>query len=285
MEILVRRKNVIISIVLMAAALLLNLPAPVELRVRQSTHENFAPFQNLMSLAIFRVRESARLLGSATELSEQLRERDEQLEALRLDVQRWQHLAAESEALRAQLDFRDHQPYRMVMCRVIGRGDISGWWQTVRLNRGGRDGILPDMAVVTPQGLVGKTTMVNRYSCDVLLMTDPNCRVSCRVPRTGGFGVVQGRGVGSKGSKDVEMLCAASMAELKYVARDEDIRVGDTVLTSGLGSVYPEGLLIGHIRVAGVEQSGLYQRAEILPAARLDMLRHVFVITGTEGVR
>jgi rod shape-determining protein MreC len=279
----VRRRSVIIALILLATAVLLNLPAPASRRIRESAHTNMAPFQNLMSVLIHRAHSTVRLFSEMQEADRRIRALEAENTALRLNLRRLQLDCRETETLRQQLEFRRLQAWDMVMAEVVGRGDISGWWQTVRLNRGRESGILPDMAVVTADGLVGKTTAVADGTCDVLMITDPNCRVACRVPKTGGFGIVQGTGVTPDGSGHLEMQCAAGLCRLNFVARDTPVREGYEVVTSGLGGVYPAGILLGHVHRAGIEPMGLYQQAELLPAARLDMLRFVFVIRGIEA--
>lgn len=273
-----RRRSAIIALILLLVAVLLNLPAGTEARVKDGTRANLAPFRNGMSLLIDRVSGLFRLASEHRAREKRLAELAHELTEVRLDLQRLKLEAAECDRLRELLAFRKRQPHTMVMCRVVARGELSGWWQTVRLDRGAAEGITENMAVVTAAGLVGKTTTVADDFCDVLMITDPNCRVSCLVPKTGGFGMVNGSGVTPDGAGHLEMLSAAGFLRLEYVPRDERIGEGYEVVTSGLGGVYPEGIVVGHIRRAGVEPSGLYQQADILPSARLDTLRYAFVI-------
>lgn len=278
-----RRRHFVIGLVLVAIATLLYLPLPASLRLKAAVRENIAPFQGAVSRVVQGFQDLVHGLTEAHRLREQLRGQEEELTALRFELRRWKGLAAEAEELRAQLGFQRSSPLRLVMCRVIARGDATGWWQTLRLDRGRESAIAPSMAVVTRDGLVGRVTTVSARSCDVLLVTDPNCRVSCRIPRTGGFGILEGTGVTLHGEGALEMLSPAGPCRLDFVSRDQRILEGYEVVTSGLGGVFPEGLLVGHVVRAGVDASGLYQQAEVRPAAPLDLLRYVFVVTGTEG--
>ena len=139
------------------------------------------------------------------------------------------------------------------------------------------------MAAVTKEGLVGKVASASARTCEVLLLTDPSCRVSCRIPRTGGFGILAGTGVPLRGEATLEMLCAAGPCRLDFVSREQRLLEGYEVVTSGHGGVFPEGLLVGHVARTGVDPSGLYQQADVQPAAPLHALRHVFVVTGSEA--
>ncbi|TFG88063.1 MAG: rod shape-determining protein MreC [Gemmatimonadales bacterium] len=280
---MVRRRSTIIALILLVTAVLLNLPAPASRRIKESTHANLAPFQNLMSVLIHRSRHTARLFVEMREADDRIQDLEAENATLKLHLRRVQLDCRETDALREQLAFRQRQKWNMVMAEVIGRGEVSGWWQAVRVNRGRESGLRPDMAVVTADGLVGKTTAVAQGTSDVLLITDPNCRVACRVPRTGGFGIVQGTGITPDGAGRLDMQCAAGLSRLDFVARDEPLREGYEIVTAGLGGVYPAGILVGHVHRTGVEPTGLYQQADLLPAARLDTLRFVFVITDSVG--
>lgn len=278
-----RRRRISIVLILFVMAVLLNLPLPAEMAVRQAVGENVAPFQNVMSLAVHHAVRVLALVRRASETDEDIRRLEEEIAALRMELRRREADSSDAAELRQLAGFVRQSASRMALCQVIARGEISGWWQTVRLNRGRRDGLDTDLAVVTADGLIGKTISVAEHSSEVLLITDPNCRVSSRVPATRGFGIVQGAGPLREGVAGLELLYAPGMLRLQFAARDLPLRQGLEVVTSGLGGVYPEGLLVGHVVTAGIDPSGLYQQADILPAARLDELRHVFVILKDGG--
>jgi rod shape-determining protein MreC len=80
------------------------------------------------------------------------------------------------------------------------------------------------------------------------------------------------------GRPQIEMLCSVRPPRLEYLPRDEEVRRGDEVVTSGLGGVFPDGLVVGHVARTRVDASGLYQRADITPAADLGALDMVFVV-------
>jgi rod shape-determining protein MreC len=180
------------------------------------------------------------------------------------------------------------------MCEVASRGGMGGWWQTLQLNKGLEHGVGAGMAVMTMEGLIGRTgeakgetdatggILVSQRTADVLLLTDPNCRVSCRLPRTGGLGIVRGRGASLGGDADLEMLCNAEPCHMDFIPKGVKIQVGDEVVTSGLGGVYPEGLLVGTVQEVSTDKSGLYQRAEVAAAASLTTVKYAFVVIPEE---
>jgi rod shape-determining protein MreC len=169
--------------------------------------------------------------------------------------------------LRRMLGFHERQIRALIPAEVAARS-ISGWWQIVRLAKGSDDGIFSDRAVISPEGLVGRTAAVSAHTAEVLLLSDPACKVSARVSRTGSFGLVTGQGVNRKGYP---------VARMEFIHKEIPIRVGDEVVTSGLGGVYPRDILIGYIESIETGEGGLYQVAEILPKAVVDLADVVFV--------
>jgi rod shape-determining protein MreC len=153
----------------------------------------------------------------------------------------------------------------------------------VKLNRGSDDGIRPDMPVITGDGLIGRTEEVSRHTCDVLLVTDPGSRVACRLSRTGAFGVVRGTGALFDARKKLQVVRAVEPCRMDYIPKDRSLFRGDEVVTSGLGGVFPEGLLVGHVADVALDSSGVCQTATVVPAARLGTLRYAFVVSEPAG--
>ena len=188
---------------------------------------------------------------------------------LRHEVRRLQSFERENILLRAQLDFLAETPHRLIAAEVIAR-DLNTWWYTFRIAKGAVDGVRPDMPVLASGGLVGKTVAVSGYTCDVRLLVDADNSVSACLPRLDAFGMVRGTGVSSRG----EALC-----KMTFLAKDLLVRPGDEVVTSGLSAIYPKGLLIGYVTRAYKDRSGLFMNADIIPAADLNALRIVHVVS------
>ena len=271
-------KKYLIGLILTAGVALLLLPLSVSTRIKVGSREGYAPFLRGTSFVGGKVREAFTL---ATTARKAVRERQRlltEIADLRLQVRSLEALAKDNERLREQAGFAKRQRHRLVFCEVLARGDASGWWQTVRLNRGSDAGVGRDMAVVTAKGLVGRTMEVSRQTCEVLLITDPNSRASCRCPRTGAFGILRGTGVTLGGDRALGMVCSPPPGELDYLSKDLAVRDGDEVVTSGLGGVYPEGLLVGRVLEPSVDASRLYQKASVVMAEDTRRIRHAFVV-------
>ena len=266
-------------IILLAVVIVLNLPLPASMRIESTARDHFAPFQNVMWLLLHRGREAVTSVVRARRAVRRRRELEVRVATLQEEIRQLRALEAENRVLRRQVGFRERSRHRLVLGRVIGRGDATGWWQTARLNRGSVDGIAPNMAAITTEGLVGRTRHVSRHTCDVLLLTDPNCRVACKFARTEAFGIARGSGLAVNGDLELEMLSAAKPFRVEYIAKAHHILKGDKVVTSGLGGIFPEGLLIGRVTRAGLDESGLYRRAVVEPAADIGALRYIFIVT------
>ncbi len=254
---------------LVAAALLLwNLPLPAARRLRGAVREGLAPLHGVVSGFGLRVREAADILRGLGGHAAENRRLSEEVTFLRRRVHELSALELENETLRDLLGFRRAADRPLLAARVIAR-DAAGWWQTARIDRGTRDGLRPDLAVITSDGLVGRLVETSARTAEVLLISDPNCRVAVRLPRTEAAGVLVGRGVRADG---------LARCRLDFVHRHLEIRPGDEVVTSGLGGVYPPGLPIGYVERVFTDDQGLYRAADVIPRADLGRLWYVFIV-------
>ncbi|MDQ6765456.1 MAG: rod shape-determining protein MreC, partial [Verrucomicrobiota bacterium] len=147
--------------------------------------------------------------------------------------------------------------------------DASTWWRTVTINRGKHDGIETDMPVVTEEGLVGKTTTVSDSISLVLLVSDENCRVASTVEGTREQGIVAGERV---------VGALTPLLDLNFLSKQANLQPGQKAYTSGVGGVFPSGLVIGAVKEFKVRE--LDAQARLTPAVDLAKLEDVFVITG-----
>lgn len=208
-------------------------------------------------------------MGGAVEKN---RELSHDLLRIQSELNKLRDVEAENLRLRRAFKFRHMQPYSMIPCDVTSR-NISGWWSTVRIGKGTTEGIRPNRAVISPDGLVGKTIEVSKYTAEVLLVCDPACRVSAKVERANTFGLVRGGGVNLRGHP---------VALMDFIDKDTEVHVGDEVVTSGLsgeGGVSPKGVHIGYVVKVLRDESGLFQSAEIAPSATVSLLDYLFVVS------
>ncbi|MBI5687485.1 MAG: rod shape-determining protein MreC [Verrucomicrobia bacterium] len=255
--------TIILSLVLYFA-----LPAGPSLRLRSLVTQLFSPVLS-MSTAFQRWWDASRQeVQSRTALLQQNHQLREQLALQMQERLRLTELEDENRRLRDMAGFRQAVGPRLKPARITGR-DPSNWWKTIILDIGSSDGVTENCAVVTTAGLVGKTVAVTGGTSRVQLIVDPNCKVSALVQETRSPGIVEGVFEGLGGEPGCRM---------DFIGRDAKVFAKYTVITSGLGGVFPKGIRIGTLEPAALNESGLYKSARIKPAVDLNRLEEVFVI-------
>jgi rod shape-determining protein MreC len=199
--------------------------------------------------------------------NEMLRARVQQFEQYAL---RLAELEETNRRLRELLAFRSSLEGPVKAARVSGR-DPGTLFQSLTIDKGKKDGIQKDWAVLSPQGLVGRIILTSAHASRVLLITDHNSGVDAVVQRSRARGIVAG--------------ALAEGCVMKYLQRGEDVEEGDRVLTSGLDGIFPKGVLVGEVVALSRNHRGLLQVAEIRPSAPLERLEEVLVVppVGTEA--
>ncbi|MGI6207908.1 MAG: rod shape-determining protein MreC [Anaerolineae bacterium] len=204
---------------------------------------------------------------------EKLREENELLkrraEELTVQLVALQEVVAENELLRTELGFvRPQRSLHVrganVEARVAGR-EPGSLIRALLISTGEDGGLLPDMPVITGRGLVGRVVEVAPHSAQVLLIDDPRSAVAALVQRTRATGIVKGQLDGS--------------VIMERIDRDADVQVGDIVLTSGLGDVFPKGIVIGQVSEVIHSDTAMFQKAIISPSVDLSDLEVVLVVT------
>ena len=183
--------------------------------------------------------------------------------ALQLQLQQERALAQEARTLQALLDLKKATPLSTISAGIIA-GGASPDFRTLTIDKGTRQGVQGDMAVVAPAGVVGRVITPSLRAAKVQLLIDRNAAVAGLVERSRAQGVVVGTG--------------ENRLEMEYVPRTADIRVGDRVVTSGIDGIYPKGFLIGQIE--SVQRgAGDYTKVVVKPAVELSALETVLVVS------
>jgi rod shape-determining protein MreC len=173
----------------------------------------------------------------------------------------------ENTRLRSLLGFQQSFRKPLLPAEVIGN-DLSGWFQTVVIDRGSRDGVKEGMAVMSVQGIVGQIMESSTSFSRVLLITDPNSAVAALIQRTRARGIVEGSG--------------GQVCNLMYLHRSEEVAPGDQVLASGLDGVYPKGVLIGTVLLAETKDPEIFRLVEVQPSVDFRRLEEVMVLCEKE---
>jgi rod shape-determining protein MreC len=192
-----------------------------------------------------------------------LRAENERLRVEALGVEETRH---ENRRLRRLLALREQLPMATLSGEVIAR-EGAGWVRALTVNRGRTDGVLQLTPVIVPEGLVGRVIRVRPGASVVQLLTDPVSTVGALVQRTRAEGLAEGD--------------AAGQIRFKFMARDGGgLAVGDLVVTSGAGEVFPRGLPIGRVRSVEDKGSALFHFAVLEPVVEFARLHEVLLITG-----
>ncbi len=181
-------------------------------------------------------------------------------------------LLAENNRLREMLDLKKSVSFKTIGATIIAR-ESSNWNHTFTIDKGSVEGIVnrsPVLGIETSEkdpphvqsGVIGRIHQCGEHSSQVLLLTDPLSSVACSIVRTGEQGLLQG---------------ASSNLHLEYLDPTSNVQIGDWVLTSGIGGVFPPGLGVGRVQETGVTPSG-FRKAVVQPLVKLNRLREVLVI-------
>lgn len=178
--------------------------------------------------------------------------------------------------LKEQLGFSQSIAYRHISAQIIGR-DPNNLYSALVINKGSKNGIEKDMPIIAYQngiqGLVGRVIQVGNGESLVMPIYDSSSYVSARLEETRYEGILEGQG-----NADTPIL----MRYIKKQAKDE-IRYGDTIITSGMGGIFPAGLSVGRVSKIVVQDYETSIDVEVEPVIDFSRLEYVFVIE-KEGI-
>ena len=178
------------------------------------------------------------------------------------------------EALKLQDTLND---YSLINATVIARNPDT-WRDIVTINKGANDGLTPQMSVMSDNGLVGKVLDVNPTSARVaLLSNNDNTLVRVAAMIQGEKESIYGTLTGYDHEKNILIM--------SQIQATQEIKVGDKVVTSGLGGVSPSSLYIGTVEEVAMDRFGLYKEVRIKPAADTNDVRYVTVVKRTSESR
>jgi rod shape-determining protein MreC len=185
-----------------------------------------------------------------------------QLAAAEIALQEQRALADRARGLQKLLELRDHLELGTTGAEIIG-SSASPDFRTLTVDKGTRDGVRPDMAVIAPAGIVGRVVVPSARSAKVQLLIDRNAAAAVIVERSRAQGVVVG------GDND--------RLQMQYVSEASDVAVGDLVVTSGIDTIYPKGLVVG--KVETVEKNGpAFKRIVVKPAVDFSQIEEVLIV-------
>jgi rod shape-determining protein MreC len=261
-----RTHYIAFCLVAVLTLLSLSLPSRASTQLKQAVGALFIPLFGLAASAESLARRAQYNLLPKQELISQLEHLARENEQLRLQLLQQSSLEEENLALRQSLGWQKQTRWNLKAARVIGR-DPASWWRTAQIDLGSRDGLTTNMAVLTPEGFVGRIGQVSYTTAQVVLIGDPNCRVSALVEGTQETGFISG----------AASVLDRTLVSLTALDRQSQLQPGQRVVTSHLG-IYKKGIPIGHVVDAQSVGFGLYNEARVRLAADLRHLEHVWVM-------
>jgi rod shape-determining protein MreC len=185
-----------------------------------------------------------------------------QLAAAQVTIQEQRALADRARGYQRLLELRESLPLVTTAAEIIGAA-AQPEFRTVTIDKGTRDGLRADMAVMAPEGVVGRVVRPTARSAKVQLLIDRNAAAGVLIERTRAQGVVVGSG--------------DDRLQMQYVSEAMELAVGDIVVTSGIDTIYPKGLVVGRVEV--VEKNGpAFKKIIVKPAVDPTRLEEVLVV-------
>lgn len=179
----------------------------------------------------------------------------------------------ENKSLKAMLGIaEEHSDFQFSACTVVG-SDQNGYSHTLTLNKGSADGLAEKDLVMTADGVVGYVNELGLTWCKVSTVLDSSCEMGAIVTRTGDVGVLDWD----------YALSEEGLLKLAYLNAGVVLTAGDAVETSGVGGVFPAGVLLGRVKELKTESHGISQYAVLEPAVDVTKVSTVFVITNFES--
>ncbi|RJQ31452.1 MAG: rod shape-determining protein MreC [Actinobacteria bacterium] len=199
-------------------------------------------------------------LGSAKSQNVELKAK---LSKAKSQINQYRAAALENERLRKLLNLPTRKQYKTLAAIVIGVSSNS-WEDYVTIDKGLSDGVKRKMPVITSDGLIGQISIASANASLVQLITDSKSGVAAEVLGSSDRGLIEGN--------------LSGKLSLDYVDKTAKISKGDTVVTSGLGGVFPKGLLVGKVSLIKSSPSDLYKRVEVTSDVDFTRLGEVLVL-------
>ncbi|MCP4650056.1 MAG: rod shape-determining protein MreC [PVC group bacterium] len=254
-----QKKPLLIIPVVIVFFLIFIIPSHKSVHLKSSFLWLFKTPLALMNKISLVLSNSSDVLGSFSKYKKTKKE----LEFLQFKQTQLEEMRLENERLRNMLELKEKKEHDFVIAQVIGK-EPTNWLNSIIINKGHSQGIMINQPVMTFAGLVGKVIELSSAEAKVLLISDVNSRVIVLVQRTRDEGILEGIGRG---------LC-----RLKYLPVESNVKLGDIVISAGVGGVYPKGLLIGKIESIKIERGGIYKNCIVKPSASLSGLEEILCL-------
>lgn len=227
------------------------------------------PVQNFFSWIGNGISDFFGYFGDKDELNEEIARLKQENTELKNEIGKNELAMVENKELRGLLGLKEAYPEQELKYAMIIARDPSNWYNTFTIDKGSADGIAVNQPVIAEnKTLVGRIVEVGTTWSKVITIFDPEHAVGAVISRSGESGFVEG---------DAD-LSLDGYCKLSYISKNSDVVAGDSVMTAGLGGVFPEGLIIGKVKEVKPDIQGTSQYALVEPAADIENIRAVCVI-------
>jgi rod shape-determining protein MreC len=269
-----RQHYIALILVVLVAVAFLRMPSQTASKFKLAISGLFLPLFGLATSSHDLLDKTANVLLPRNELLRQNQQLRRENQELHIRLQQAEETARENNRLNQQLGRLKQARWNLKLGRIIGR-DPANWWNSAQIDLGSRDGVRPNMSVLTPDGLVGRIQSVGETRSQMILLGDPNLRVAALVEATREVGIVL-----SSSSSPQEN----NMVDLGFLSGNSQVKPGHVIVTSDEGGISPKGIVIGRIVDCRTKDFGLSTEARVKLAANLSTLEEVWVVLseGTE---
>ncbi|NKC12311.1 MAG: rod shape-determining protein MreC [Gammaproteobacteria bacterium] len=232
--------------------------------VRSTLATALYPIQYSVHLPIRTAAWARESFSSHSALLEQNRRLMEQLRLTEVRIEKMEILEAENTRLRELLDSSTKVADRVLIAELLSV-DLEPFSRRIVLNKGANHGVTDGQSLIDAYGLIGQVIHTAPLTSTALLITDPNHALPVQINRTGLRGIAVGTGT-------------ANGLELRHIPNNEDVRVGDLVVTSGLGGRFPRGYPVGRVNSVGRDSARPFASVRVRPRAQLERNREVLLV-------
>ncbi len=258
----IRKKYPVILLVFVIASLLLMTYQVRSGRLSHPAFGIFSPVFEAINFVFNGVQETWDDYFALVEAETENRELRLMIQKFDIERNRFREILAENSRLNALLELKENSSCSMTAAAVIA-GNTADWSHTVTINKGSRDGMAVNMAVIGAHGLAGRIYAVSPESSKVLLITDFKSSVAVRLQTSREQAIMDGGG---------------DSCTLKYVHKDSPVQLGERVITSGLDGIFPEGIAVGVVQKIKQLDYGIFQEVTLIPSERLNSLEEALVV-------
>lgn len=228
-----------------------------------------APVQGAVSAVTSTLQKTFNSFSYNKELEQAYNEAMEELATVQVRTARYDEVVAENERLRSLMEnYEKYSQYDPIFARVIGK-DTGNWFNNFTIDKGSANGVVENMTVMSADGVVGRVVEVGLDYAKVMAIIDGSSGVAALIERNRDNGVVRGM---------VDDTTGDTLLQMNYLPDINDVRTGDTVLTSGLDGVFIKGLPIGTVTQISRQSSGLMQYVVITPFADFEHIEEVILL-------